>query len=86
MKRVMVSELKAHLSEFLAAARGGETIVVCDRRTPIALLTPIEDELDDVVVQLPTLPMSAATSLRTVKPSAGVDVLDVLEQIREDRL
>jgi prevent-host-death family protein len=37
---VKVAELKAKLSEFLRAARGGNPVTVCDRDTPIARLVP----------------------------------------------
>jgi prevent-host-death family protein len=39
MKRASVAELKARLSEFLAAARRGEEVIVTDRGKPIARLT-----------------------------------------------
>ena|SRR5688572_14998934 len=39
MKRASVAELKARLSEFLAAARRGEDVIVTDRGKPVARLT-----------------------------------------------
>jgi len=39
-KTVKVAELKAHLSEYLRAARRGRPVTVCDRDTPIARLVP----------------------------------------------
>ncbi len=39
MKTVSVAELKARLSEFLAAARRGEEVIVTDRGKPVARLT-----------------------------------------------
>src|SRR3989449_306639 len=51
MKRAMVSELKSHLSAYLAEVRQGRSIVVCDRATPLARLGPHEPDragtLDD---------------------------------------
>src|SRR2546427_561212 len=51
MKRAMVSDLKVHLSAYLAEVRRGESVVVCDRTTPIARLVPdrlrLEGALDD---------------------------------------
>ena len=41
MKQVRIADLKAHLSEYLHRARDGETITVCDRDTPVALLVPV---------------------------------------------
>lgn len=41
MKAVAVSELKASLSRFLAAVKGGEEVVVTDRGKPVAKLVPV---------------------------------------------
>jgi len=47
MKAAAVSELKASLSEFLAAVKGGEEVIVTDRGKPIAKLVPLtRDEQD----------------------------------------
>lgn len=42
MKRVSITELKAKLSEHLAAVRTGEEVIVTDRGRPIARLGPVE--------------------------------------------
>ena len=39
---VRIAELKARLSEYLRVVRHGKEIVIKDRETPIARLTPIE--------------------------------------------
>ena len=39
MKTASIAELKARLSEFLAAARRGEDVIVTDRGKPVARLT-----------------------------------------------
>ncbi|OGA29958.1 MAG: hypothetical protein A3I01_08010 [Betaproteobacteria bacterium RIFCSPLOWO2_02_FULL_65_24] len=41
MKQVRIAELKARFSEYLRAVRGGESIEVLDRDTPIAQLIPV---------------------------------------------
>jgi prevent-host-death family protein len=41
MKAVAVSELKASLSRFLAAVKGGEEVIVTDRGKPVAKLIPV---------------------------------------------
>ncbi len=41
MKMASVAELKARLSEYLAAARRGEDVIVTDRGRPVARLTRI---------------------------------------------
>ena len=43
--RVGIAELKAHLSAYVARAKAGECIVVCDRNVPVAELTPLKKEL-----------------------------------------
>jgi antitoxin (DNA-binding transcriptional repressor) of toxin-antitoxin stability system len=55
MKQVRIADLKARLSEHLRAVRGGETIAVLDRDTPIAQLIPVRDP----------------RALRVRKPAAG---------------
>ena len=44
MKKARIAELKAHLSHYVALARGGETIQICERDTPVALLVPLPAE------------------------------------------
>jgi antitoxin (DNA-binding transcriptional repressor) of toxin-antitoxin stability system len=41
MKLVRIAELKSHLSEYLRAVRGGQTIAVLDRETPVAHIVPM---------------------------------------------
>ena len=45
MKKVRIAELKARLSEYLRAVRGGETIAVLDRDTPIAEIVPLREPM-----------------------------------------
>ena len=52
-RTVRVAELKARLSEFLRAARGGHTITVFDRDTPVARLVPFHTEGDSMTVRKP---------------------------------
>src|SRR5258708_38577489 len=40
VKSVKVAELKAKLSAYLRSARSGQSVVVCDRDTPVARLVP----------------------------------------------
>ena len=41
MKQVRIAELKARLSEHLRAVRGGDSVTVLDRDTPVAQIVPI---------------------------------------------
>lgn len=65
MRTVMISDLKAHLSQYLDAVRNGETIVVCDRKTPIARLEPIRTDEERLLgIQPATQRASMAFSVR----------------------
>jgi antitoxin (DNA-binding transcriptional repressor) of toxin-antitoxin stability system len=44
MNKVGIADLKAHLSEHLRKVRGGRTITVLDRDTPIARIVPVGAE------------------------------------------
>lgn len=44
MKKVGIADLKAHLSRHLRSVRGGHTITVVDRDTPVARIIPYDDE------------------------------------------
>lgn len=47
MKTASVAEIKARLSEFLAAARAGDDVVITERGRPIARLTGLGPEAAD---------------------------------------
>ena len=85
MKRAKVSELKAHLSSFLAAVRGGETVVVCDRETPIARLIPIDDDRSGFQVEPASRPPSDLRTLRTVELGRDIDLDELLHEDRSQR-
>jgi len=76
-----VSELKAKLSGYLAQVRHGATITVCDRKTPIARLVPIDDGDSGLEVREAAnpgaLPIAPVVALRR-------DV-DLAAWLREDR-
>ena len=42
MSKVGIADLKAHLSQHLRKVRGGRTITVVDRDTPIAQIVPYD--------------------------------------------
>jgi prevent-host-death family protein len=54
MTTVSVAELKARLSEYLAAARRGEDVIVTDRGRPVARLSGLVDgaKMDARVAEL----------------------------------
>lgn len=55
-KTVMIAELKAQLSAYLRAARRGQSVVVCERATPVARLVPYSEEAGALTSRLPTRP------------------------------
>ena len=42
MSKVGIADLKAHLSQHLRRVRGGRTITVVDRETPVAQIVPYD--------------------------------------------
>jgi len=52
-RTVRVAELKARLSEYLRAARRGQSVTVCDRETPVARLVPVGPAAGVLGVRLP---------------------------------
>ena len=54
MKRVVVRELKARLSEYLAQVKTGEEVVITERGRPIAVLSPVapSDGLPERLVEM----------------------------------
>ena len=85
MKYANVSELKAKLSEHLRRVEAGETVVVLDRKRPVARIVPTDAPSSDVRISEPT---ASAESLRTLKPvriGHGVDVDALLRELRGER-
>ena len=77
---VGTAELKAHLSEHLQAVRRGETIIVLDRKEPIAQIVPIGTTHNGLVIR------PAKGSIQDVPLPEPRDLgFDVLEQLWEER-
>ena len=85
MTRAKVSDLKAHLSEYLATVRGGKTVIVCDRNTPIARIEPYDTHDAGFVVREPARPARDLRRLRGVHPRRKVDVERLLRASRDER-
>jgi antitoxin (DNA-binding transcriptional repressor) of toxin-antitoxin stability system len=51
MKKVRIAELKSRLSEHLRAVKRGETIVILERDSPIARITPLEPKRSPLVIR-----------------------------------
>jgi prevent-host-death family protein len=85
MQRAQVAQLKAHLSQYLARVRRGDTVIVCDRKTPIARLVPYGGTDDGFVVREPTRPTAALDGVAGVKPKRRVDIVRLLRESRDQR-
>lgn len=84
MKRVKISELKAHLSEYLREVGAGETIVVCDRDRPVASLGPWPGHTRGLATRPATRPVSDLSKVKGIRPNGTVDIIELLD--REDRV
>ena len=83
MKQVRIAELKAKLSEFLRAVRGGESIAVLDRNTAIAQIVPIR-ERPGLRTRKPDPGSPAPNKVPVSKPVAlKIDVVELLLEERQ---
>ena len=85
MKWATVSELKAKLSAYLSAVRQGETVVVCDRKTPIARLIPYAQDADELGIEEPVVTDRERAWPKPVQLRKKVNVLKLLRQDRDQR-
>ena len=85
MKQTNVSGLKAHLSEYLAAVRNGETVVVHDRRTPIARLVPVSETAEDLSIAEPSRPLAGPAKIKPPRLRRRIDVVRLLREGRDQR-
>jgi prevent-host-death family protein len=93
MTKVGVRELRQNLSKYLTEVKKGETLVVTERGVEVARLVP-SGPADSPIARLvaergATLPRgdllaSAAASRR--KPAEGPSSIEVLNELREDRV
>jgi antitoxin (DNA-binding transcriptional repressor) of toxin-antitoxin stability system len=65
--------------------RRGETVVVCDRHTPIARLVPYTEAEDALVVREPTISTADLKALAGVKLKRSIDVVRLLRDSRDQR-
>ena len=82
MKQVRIAELKARLSEYLRAVRGGETIAVLDRDTPVAQIVPIRDR---ATLRIRKPAPGAPPPNRVPLPRPLKSSIDIMELLLEER-
>ena len=85
MRTANVSELKAKLSGYLAEVRAGGTVIVYDRKTPIARLVPFQEEMDDLNIIEASTPPVTLKRIKGVRPRKRIDVDRLLRESRGDR-
>ena len=85
MKQTNVSDLKARLSEHLAAVRNGETVVVHDRRTPIARLVPVGENTEELTITEPSRPIAGLGKMKSPRLRRRIDVVRLLRESRDQR-
>ncbi len=84
MKNVGIADLKAHLSDHLQSVRRGETVVVLDRKEPVARIVPIGASEGGLVIRPATRRLQDVPLPQPV-PGAP-DVVEVLAAERSERL
>ena len=83
VKNVRIAELKSRLSEYLRAVRGGETIAVLDRETPVAEIVPVRGPAT-LRIRKPAPTTPAPNRVRLPKPlKLDVDVVELLLEERQ---
>jgi len=80
-----VSEVKARLSAYLAEVRSGDTVVICDRSTPIAQLVPLDSKTDEVKIREASKPVREISRCRAVRLGKKVNVDRILSETRGGR-
>jgi prevent-host-death family protein len=85
MKKAKVSDLKANLSAYPAEVRNGSTVIVCDRKTPIARLIPYDRRADSLRIQEADRPVTALSEIRPVRLRKKTDIDKVLRETRGGR-
>ena len=82
MKQVRIAQLKSHLSEYLRAVRGGQTIDVLDRETPVARIVPVRDRTK---LKIRTPPRGTPSPNRVPLPKPLKIRIDIVDLLREER-
>jgi prevent-host-death family protein len=85
MKKAKVSELKSRLSSYLAEVKQGDTVVVCERQTPIARLVPLVEEKRDLKVREARRPIGKLGKIRPVRLRKKIDPDKLLREMRGNR-
>ena len=85
MNKAKISELKARLSSYLAEVRGGDTVIVCERATPIARIVPFEGDAEEFKIAESREPIGKLTSIRPVRLRKKADLNKMLDETRGNK-
>jgi prevent-host-death family protein len=93
MDRVGVRELRQNLSRYLAEVKRGESFIVTERGQEVARLTPsglsnspIARLVAERGATMPRADLLGLASRSTLAPASGPPSVEVLEEMREERL
>lgn len=88
MERIGVRELRQYASRYLDRVKAGESIVVTERGTPVAVLVPAaRDEARERLVQEGRLiPARGPRVLPEPVQTSGSSTASVLDELRAERL
>ena len=75
MSKVGIADLKAHLSHHLRKVRGGRTLTVVDRDTPVAQIIPYDTEAPLEVRRATRKPSTLRLPPPASKPTNSLSVL-----------
>jgi antitoxin (DNA-binding transcriptional repressor) of toxin-antitoxin stability system len=78
METIAIAELKAHLSEHVRKAAAGARIVILDHKRPVAMMTPLQEEIQIAK------PASGTYRCPALTPLVDKDPLAVLLEERGD--
>lgn len=82
MQSVRIAVLKARLSEFLRRVRGGRSITVLDRDTPVARIVPYDSATSKLTVR----PAQGRTPVGKVRlPKASGVKVDIVRLLLDER-
>jgi prevent-host-death family protein len=93
MNRVGIRELRQNLSRYLVDVKAGESFAVTERGREVARLVPsgpADSPLARLVAErgatMPRADLLDAAHRSTLPPASGPPSLEVLEEMREERL
>lgn len=82
-EQAKIAEFKAHMGEYLQGVREGHPLVLYDRNTPVATLTPYIRETDNLHIRKAT---KSPKDLVLPPPSKHrIDFMKALDEERRDR-